>query len=308
MAREWESLNAKAELARMHRDGHCHETMVQYRPLEDVVACSPTLEESYRRATTQKPIREGGSLVSPGLASQRDRFLTAKQGRLLYQRHSVSTPRCRGVGTPSWAGPLTTSLRGLWVSGYLSRAMADRARGRRPENRPGGGRLGPRAGIQKRTRPKLPTNVLLSNQRGLQHTKRDGGPKIQLCQGKGPENPGVVAPLAVAGCRGNRMRAVDRRLGKFDLRPCPLRLWSSLLVLGCTGLMRSKGFRRIQFIEKVLNFLVVPRKRRTYNVTFQNTDETPQMQFLDKLMTSVVVQRLVPGRDGADNCGGSAVA
>ena len=26
--REWESLNAKAELARMHRDGHCHETMV----------------------------------------------------------------------------------------------------------------------------------------------------------------------------------------------------------------------------------------------------------------------------------------
>ena len=25
MAREWESLNAKAELARMHRDGHCRE-------------------------------------------------------------------------------------------------------------------------------------------------------------------------------------------------------------------------------------------------------------------------------------------
>ena len=46
-----------------------------------------------------------------------------------------STPRCRGVGTPSWTGPLTTSLRGLWVSGYLPRAMADRAQGRRPENR-----------------------------------------------------------------------------------------------------------------------------------------------------------------------------
>ena len=40
----------------MHRDGHCHETMVWYRPLEDVVACSPTLEESYRKATTQRPI------------------------------------------------------------------------------------------------------------------------------------------------------------------------------------------------------------------------------------------------------------
>ena len=28
MFREWASLNAKTELARMHRDGHCHETMV----------------------------------------------------------------------------------------------------------------------------------------------------------------------------------------------------------------------------------------------------------------------------------------
>ena len=30
MAREWESLNAKAELARMHRDGHCHEAVKWY--------------------------------------------------------------------------------------------------------------------------------------------------------------------------------------------------------------------------------------------------------------------------------------
>ena len=36
----------------------------------------------------------------------------------------------------------------------------------------------------------------------------------------------------------------------------------------------------------------------------QKIDEFSQMQLLDKLMT----QRLVPGRDGADNCGGSAVA
>ena len=60
MVRGWESLNEKAELARMHRDGHCHETMVWYRPLEDVVACSPTLEESNGRATTQGPIIERG--------------------------------------------------------------------------------------------------------------------------------------------------------------------------------------------------------------------------------------------------------
>ena len=61
MARVWVSLNAKAELARMHRDSHCHETVVWYCPLEDVVACSPTVEESYRRATTQGPIIERGS-------------------------------------------------------------------------------------------------------------------------------------------------------------------------------------------------------------------------------------------------------
>ena len=30
MARKWESLNAKAELARMHRDGHCHEAVMWY--------------------------------------------------------------------------------------------------------------------------------------------------------------------------------------------------------------------------------------------------------------------------------------
>ena len=68
------------------------------------------------------------------------------------------------------------------------------------------GRLGPRAGIPKRLRPKLPTNVLLSNQRGLQHTKRSVDPKTPLCKGKGPENPGVVAPFAVAGCRGGPIR------------------------------------------------------------------------------------------------------
>ena len=56
--------------------------------------------------------------------------------------------------------------------------------------------------------------------------------------------------------------------------------------------------------RKVLNLPVVLRRRDTYSVTVQNTVEIPQMQFLDKLMT----KRLVPGRDGADNCGGSAVA
>ena len=78
-SREWESLNAKAEVARMHRHGHCHEAIVWYCPLENV--CRSTLKESYRRATTQEPIIDGGSLVSPGLATQRDRGLTATTKR-----------------------------------------------------------------------------------------------------------------------------------------------------------------------------------------------------------------------------------
>ena len=79
--------------------------------------------------------------------------------------------------------------------------------------------------------------------------------------------------------------------------------------------MRSTGFRRLpidgprtQFIDRVLNFPVVLRRRGTNSVTVLKTVEIPQIQFLDKLMTSVVVQRLVPGCDSADNCGGAAVA
>ena len=30
MVREWESLNAKPKLARMHCNGHCHETVLWY--------------------------------------------------------------------------------------------------------------------------------------------------------------------------------------------------------------------------------------------------------------------------------------
>ena len=60
--------------------------------------------------------------------------------------------------------------------------------------------------------------------------------------------------------------------------------------------------------RKVLNLPVVLRRRYTYSVTIQKTVEFPQIQFLDCLMTSVVVQRLVLGRYSADNCGGAAVA
>ena len=47
MAKEWESLNAKAapdfELARMHRDGHCHEAVMWYVHRHPESMKAPTL-------------------------------------------------------------------------------------------------------------------------------------------------------------------------------------------------------------------------------------------------------------------------
>ena len=48
----------EGEVARVHCDGHCLQAMMWNRPLEVVVAGRSTLEESYRRATTQEPIIE----------------------------------------------------------------------------------------------------------------------------------------------------------------------------------------------------------------------------------------------------------
>ena len=201
MVREWGSLNAKAELARMHRDGHCHETVLWYvhhLPESMKIPRRKQAVPRWKRVTWSEGRRPkdrsqmGGSLVSPGLASQRDRFLTAKQGRLLYQRHCSESPRCRGVGTPSWAGPLTTSLRGLWVSGYLPRAMADRTKGRRPDNRPGGDDSASRRerGLNCHQTEYSRTRVDCINAR------RGGGPKTPLCEGRDPVAPFCCCELS----------------------------------------------------------------------------------------------------------------
>ena len=155
-------------------------------------------------------------------------------------RSRCCNPRCERVKGP-WGGQgrpadyLPPGTVGQWVPVPCNGGPCARAATQKPTKQPRGLTQNSRAGNPKRTRPKLPPVRVLSNHRGLQRTKRGGGPKTPLCNGKGPEDPGVVAPFAVADCRGNRMRAVVRRLGKFDLRPCPLRLRSSLLVLGCTG-------------------------------------------------------------------------
>ena len=119
MPREWESLNAKAELARMHRVGHCLEAVLLY------------VHHSRWRELPKGDV--------PRTVHKRGFTRISRAGNPKRKRpncHRSVKPRSRGVGTPSWAGPLTTSPRGLWVSGYLPRAMADSAQGRRPENRP----------------------------------------------------------------------------------------------------------------------------------------------------------------------------
>ena len=195
MVREWESLNAKAELARMHRDGHCHETMVWYRPLEDVVACSPTLGESYRRAITQGPIIERG-----------------------FTRIS-------------------------------------------------------RAGIPKRTRPKLPPKMYSQTSVDCVSTKRGWGPKTPLCEGKGPENPGVVAPSCCCGLS----RKPQARSGQTVEEVRPTSLPSSSTVVTVRAGLHFNDWCLVVTVQttvEVPQLLGVPV-------------EIPQVQFLDKFDTPV---------------------
>ena len=100
--------------------------------------------------------------------------------------------------------------------------MADRAQGR-PENRPGGDDSDP--GLASR------------RERGLNCQKQKGTlfsawAATTHSEGKGPENPGVLAPLAVAGCRGNR--SFDTSLPS-----------SSTVVTGSAGLHWIDAKRRV---------------------------------------------------------------
>ena len=204
MAREWESLNANKkgdvwvvpELARMHRDGHCHEALKWYvhhlwesmKTLK--LTCrrtrsgsrEPKLQESClqvrRVRLRQQRDRSAGRLRSAGydcvnatvpqgrLRHQRARSAgydcvnnaTVPQGRLRHQRARSAGYDCvnnatvpqgrlrnqRNVAQKPWGGPpscdpapLTTSLRGLWVSGNAGTGQwLLRTKGRRPKNRP----------------------------------------------------------------------------------------------------------------------------------------------------------------------------
>ena len=108
------------------------EVLDKNRALECVVVCGPTLEESYRRATTQKPITERGLTQISRAGIPKRPLPNCQAGPTASSTPLFLNAQKPSGGHPKWAGPLTTSLRGLWVSGYLPRAMVERAKGRRP--------------------------------------------------------------------------------------------------------------------------------------------------------------------------------
>ena len=76
------------------------------------------------------------------------------------------------MGTPGVAGPLTTSLRGLWVSGLLppcSGATNEGAATQKSTQRRRGLTHNSRAGNPKRMRPNCHSKEVNSNQRGCHH-------------------------------------------------------------------------------------------------------------------------------------------
>ena len=124
--------------------------------------------------------------------------------------------------------------------------------------------LPPRAGIPKRQMPNCHKRRYFQTSVDCSIRKGAGCQRPHCAKGRDPKTPASWRHLLLRVVAATAGRAVVRRLGKFDLRPCPLRLRSSLTVLGCTGLMRSRlpislDGPRIQFIDKVLNFPVVLR-------------------------------------------------
>ena len=174
-----------------------------------IVSLAVPLEESYLskragRRPKNRPSEERGRL-GPRAGIPK---------RLRSNCHSMSPQKPWG-GHPKWAGPLTTSLRGLWVSGYLPRAMVERAKGRRPWNRPsaGGDDSDPvLATRRERDLTANPDQEVLSNQRG-HCTQGRGAQGPQCVKGRGPKDPGVAVPLPAAVCRGNCWRDTGGRFG-----------------------------------------------------------------------------------------------
>ena len=129
------------------------EVLDENRPLEGVVASSATLEESYRRATTQKPIRERGLTQISRAGIPKRQLPNCQAGptasstplRLVAQMPWGGHPLC---GRP--AGYLPPGTVGQWPPATLKWRTVFKGGDPITDQEE---RLGPRAGIPKRKRP-----------------------------------------------------------------------------------------------------------------------------------------------------------
>ena len=122
------------------------------------------------------------------------------------------------MGTPRVAGPLTSGTVGQWPPA-TGQWWNERRGGDPKTDQVTQGADSALAGWQ----PKETASQLLQ-QGGTQISV--GG--ITAQSGRTAKNPGVAAPLASAGCRGNCLRMVDGRRGKIVL---PIFVYSRLRFL-----------------------------------------------------------------------------
>ena len=99
------------------------------------------------------------------------------------------------MGRP--ADYLPSGTVGQWLPAPCNGGPTARAATRKPTRR---GRLGPRAGIPKRTRPNCHQTGYSRTSVDCINKKRGGGPKTPVCAGEGTQGPWVAAHLESWPC------------------------------------------------------------------------------------------------------------
>ena len=158
---------------------------------------SPTLEESYvskkeGRQPKDRSLSRAGNPKRLRPHCHTTAGPTAKTTPLLRdaQKPWGGHPSCGRLADYSPSG-----TAGQWPPATCKRAATPESSVRRRR------RLGPQAGTLKRLRP---------NCHRKEELKKQGGMR-ERTKGRGPNDPGVPAPLAAASCHGNCWRVVDGR-------------------------------------------------------------------------------------------------
>ena len=103
-----------------------------------------------------------------------------------------SRPEAVGWAPLVCAGPPTTPLRGLWVSGLLppgNGGMNEGAATLEPTTRPRGLTHNSRADNPKRLRPNCHSSLTGALKNSVGSAKQGGGPRTPVCEGEGTQGP-----------------------------------------------------------------------------------------------------------------------